>query len=75
MKIEVNEQHELILSEVYLGVGIKTDAGLFAICQRDNGIEIRLGDGPWFSWQEESGPVKLTTPDKVTGEPRVQLAG
>jgi len=61
MKIDVNEKSELILSEVYTGVGIKTDAGVFAICQRDGGIEVRLGGGPCFSWQEESGPVKLAT--------------
>jgi len=61
MKIDVNEDHEFILSEVYLGIGIKTDAGVFAICQRDNGIEIRLGDGPWFSWQKTAGPTQLET--------------
>jgi hypothetical protein len=62
MHIETDENGEIVLSQLYLGVGIKTDAGMFAICQRDSGIEIRLGDGPWFSWQDPSGPVKLPGP-------------
>ncbi len=59
MKIEVNEDRSMVLSDVFLSVGIKTDAGTFAICQRDDGIEIRLGDGSWYSWNDQGGPVKL----------------
>lgn len=40
MRVEVNEDYEIIFSEVYNGIGIKTDAGTFGICQRDGGIEI-----------------------------------
>jgi hypothetical protein len=60
MKIEVNyETHELLLSEVYNGVGLNTDAGIFVICQRDAGIEIRLGDGLWYAWNDNHGPKLL----------------
>lgn len=45
MKIQaklVDGNPEVILSEVYSGVGIQTDAGLFGIAQRDGGIEVLL---------------------------------
>jgi hypothetical protein len=56
MKIDIGENREILLSEVYSGVGIKTDAGTFYLCQRDQGIEIHLNDGPWYSWQGPEGP-------------------
>ncbi len=59
MKIGVGKDRELMLSEVYLGVGLETDAGVFAVCMRDAGIEIRLGDGPWYRWVDGDGPVML----------------
>ena len=59
MKISIDEDREFVLSEVYAGVKINTDAGIFTLCQRDNGIEIRLGNGPWFTWQNNDGPIKL----------------
>ncbi len=62
MKIDVNEDYSFLLSEVYNGIGIKTDAGVFAICQRDGGIEIRLGDGPWYAWYDDEGPKSLAVP-------------
>lgn len=40
MKIDVNDQHDLILSEVYNGIGIRTEAGVFGICERDGGLEV-----------------------------------
>jgi len=33
----------IVLSEVYSGVGIRTDMGLFGIAERDGGIEVMLG--------------------------------
>lgn len=46
MKIEVKTGDdggaEVTLTEVYSGVGIRTDAGLFGIAQRDGGIEVML---------------------------------
>jgi hypothetical protein len=50
MKIEVREDGTLELSEVYGGVGIRTDQGLFGIAQRDAGIEVMLdGKVVWSS--------------------------
>ena len=43
MKIEVNADREIELSEVYNAVAIKTEAGTFGICERDGGIEILRG--------------------------------
>ncbi len=59
MKIDTGEHGELILSEVYLGIGIKTDAGIFRICQRDGGLEMRLDYGKWFAWKTDAGPAPL----------------
>jgi len=42
MKLEVNEQGEIVLSEVYNGIGIKTEVGMYGIAQRDGGCEIML---------------------------------
>ena len=54
MKIEISEDRELILSEVFNGIGIKTDQGRFGIAQRDGGIEI-VKDGK-LVWSSTSGP-------------------
>lgn len=53
MKIEV-EDGGIILSDVFSGIGIKTDAGMFGIAQRDGGIEV-LRDGKlvWASEHDE----------------------
>jgi hypothetical protein len=40
MKLEVGPDQSIILSEVFSGVGIKTDMGTFGVCQRDGGIEV-----------------------------------
>jgi hypothetical protein len=50
MKIEV-EDDGIVLSECYSGIGIKTDAGMFGIAQRDGGIEV-LRDGK-LAWASE----------------------
>ena len=44
MKINIDEQGSLVLSEVFNGIGIETDAGVFGIAQRDGGIEIMHGE-------------------------------
>lgn len=54
MKIEARDfgggDLGVVLSEVYSGVGIETDMGLFGIAQRDGGIEIMLnGKTVWTS--------------------------
>ena len=62
MQIEV-KNGKVVFSEMYNGIGIKTEAGDFGVAQRDGGIEIMLngelvfgyyskecGDGPhWYS--------------------------
>lgn len=65
MEIETNERGEKILSGVFNGIGIQTDVGIFYIAQRDSGIEIRLGDGPWYAWTDATGP-KLPEGDTGT---------
>jgi hypothetical protein len=55
MKIETRD-NEIILSEVYSGVGIQTDKGLFGIAQRDGGIEVML-DGE-IVWSSEFGEIR-----------------
>jgi hypothetical protein len=41
---------DVTLSEVYSGIGIETDMGLFGIAQRDGGIEVMLeGQTVWTS--------------------------
>lgn len=40
MKIEVNDQHDLVLSEVFEGVCIRTEMGVFGVCERDGGLEV-----------------------------------
>jgi hypothetical protein len=59
MQLDISEDKTLILSDVFSGIGIKTDVGVFYFCQRDGGIEMRLNDGPWYSWQDPRGPWKV----------------
>lgn len=40
MKIEVNEDGEIVFSDVFNAIGIKTDIGTFGVCQRDGGLEV-----------------------------------
>ena len=49
MKIEVNEKGEIVLSQVYNAIGIKTEAGTFGIAERDGGIEVLLNGEVIFS--------------------------
>lgn len=68
MKIEsniVDGEAVITLSEVYSGIGIKTDLGLFGIAQRDDGIEVMLdGFTVWTSHEIPGvGPVVGPLPD------------
>lgn len=54
MKIEAIRDSDgepgIALSDVFSGIGIKTDMGLFGIAQRDDGIEVMLnGKTVWTS--------------------------
>jgi hypothetical protein len=44
MKLEANENGEIILKEVFSGVGLQTTEGdTFGICMRDFGFEFNYG--------------------------------
>jgi len=48
MKISVDEDNELLITEAYSGVGFKTSDGeTFGICMRDTGYEFNYM-GKWF---------------------------
>jgi hypothetical protein len=53
MRIQIVDG-EIVLSEVYNGIGIQTDMGLFGIAQRDGGIEVMLNGKPAWTSHELS---------------------
>ncbi len=60
MIIEIDNDHEFVLKDVFSGVGFETKYGeKFAICMRDQGFEFNYG-GFWWSAQgskiEKLGP-------------------
>lgn len=56
MKIEVDENNEILLTEVYTGVGLKTnDNEYLGICMRDTGFEFNY-NGIWY--EAKKGVVK-----------------
>ena len=56
MKIQVDEDGELLLTEVFSGVGFKTkDGESFGICMRDSGFEFNYM-GTWY--EAKNGVVK-----------------
>jgi hypothetical protein len=59
-EIEVNAGHDVELSEVYNGVGIMTDMGIFGIACRDDGIEVMLNGGLVWSSHEIGDETKST---------------
>lgn len=62
MKIEVNENNEIILKEVFSGVGLVSESGeSFGICMRDLGFEFNYG-GYWYEAKE--GRLSLLGPDR-----------
>ena len=80
MKIEVRTSDdggaEVILSDVFSGVGIRTDAGLFGIAQRDGGIEVLLnGTTVWARGASaEDLPNTLPPPPAMTEERAAAIA-
>jgi hypothetical protein len=57
MKIETNENGEIILKEVYLGVGLESDdKEFFKICMRDTGFEFNY-NGDWY--EAKQGELKV----------------
>jgi hypothetical protein len=68
---------EVYLSEVYSGVGIRTEAGLFGIAQRDGGIEVMLnGKTVWArgASPEDELPNTLPPPPAMTEERAAAIA-
>lgn len=62
MKIDVNATGDIVLSDVFLGVGIETKMGLFGISQRDDGIEVMLnGKTVWTSHDLTPAPAPPPT--------------
>lgn len=79
MKIEVKTGDdggtEITLCEVYSGVGIQTDAGLFGIAQRDGGIEVMLnGKTVWAMGADPDGLPNTLPPPAMTEERATELA-
>lgn len=67
MKIEATRGSDgepcIVLSDVFSGVGIKTDMGLFGIAQRDDGIEVMLdGKTVWTSHEIPNTDGTFTNP-------------
>lgn len=57
MKLTVNEQSEIILKEVYNGIGLESNDGeQFGICMRDTGFEFSYG-GKWY--EAKNGKVEV----------------
>lgn len=62
MKIETNEKGEIILKEVYFGVGLESDEKeFFSICMRDTGFE--------FNYNGEKYEAKKGIIKKLSSEP------
>jgi len=56
MKLEVNENREIILKEVYSGIGLESNDGeTFGICMRDTGFEFNYMN-TWY--EAKNGVVK-----------------
>lgn len=52
MKIETDKNGDIILKEVFSGVGFETaDGETFGICMRDSGFEFNY-NGVWYSAQQ-----------------------
>lgn len=76
-RIEMTGGPEIILSEVYSGVGIRTDAGLFGIAERDGGIEVMLnGKTVWArgASPDDDLPNTLPPPPAMTEERAAAIA-
>lgn len=71
MKIWANEDGEIMLGDVFNGIGVRTDAGDFGICQRDGGIEVmHQGELVYAKYAAplDEMPIHLATPDEPSPE-------
>jgi hypothetical protein len=62
VKIDINSEGDVTLSDVFLGVGIQTDLGLFGIAQRDGGITVLLDGKEVWTSHELAEPSKEPLP-------------
>ena len=60
MQLDINTNGELVLSNVYPGIGIKTDDGLFGIAQRDFGIEVMLDGRHVWQSDDRNPPTQVS---------------
>lgn len=60
MKIEINEQRQIVLKEVYDPIILETEEGNhFAICMRDDTVEMTVaGSDMWFRADMDTGKIK-----------------
>ena len=72
MKIEANDKGEIILKEVYSGVGLETRDGEFmGICMRDTGFEFTY-QGKNYSAQNGVVSLVNSTPVQVVKKPPIK---
>ena len=63
MRLQVDEDGQILLTEVYSGVGLKTSDGEFmGICMRDTGFEFNY-NGMWY--EAKCGVIKKMGSDVV----------
>jgi len=64
MKLDIDKEGDLLLTEVYSGVSLKTDSGeCIGICMRDSGFEFNY-NGTWYSAQ--GGTItKMRTQEEI----------
>ncbi len=69
MKIRVDEDRSILLTDVFLGVGFKTEDGEeFNICMRDGGYEFGYG-GVWYAAKDGAiKPLMIERNKSVTDE-------
>jgi len=60
MRVEVNENRDIVLKEVYNSVILKTEEGnSFAICMRDDTVEMKIvGSDKWYRANMDSGEIE-----------------
>ena len=66
MNIKVNENGHIELSEVYLPVCIRTEHGVYGVCQRDGGLEV-VKDGEIVFSTFPSKPLSSMTQCEACG--------
>jgi len=71
VKISVDKDREILLEEVYNGIGLKTrDNEFMGICMRDSGFEFNY-EGKWY--EAKKGIIKEMKPPKVELKKKADL--